>query len=159
MALRMPRRKLLAIGGGVAVFLLLVTWLASGTPFLFNYSHEYPMRIDYQGQPPVVHVTVTNDTLRPCDAVNVDFTLRASKDGALLYTTSVISSAKEPEQFGALGPCDTRNVTLPVAFDTFAILGGLPNDEDPLTADDVLTAQIQNSIAYCTCEGLLGPLD
>lgn len=155
----MSRRMLLAIGGGAAAFLLLVSWLATGTPFLFNYSHDYPMRIDYQGQPPVVHATVTNDTLRSCDAVQVDFTLNASKDGALLFTTLVTSSANDFQQFGTLGPFQTRKVTLPVTFDTFAILGGLPNDERALTADDVLTAEIHDAIAYCVYVGPLGPLD
>ena len=106
------KRTLLVSVGAILPLALLVVWLMSGTPFIFTYSRNFPSSAKLETEPPILLLTVTNDTLRRCDNLEYSYEIVLT-DGAVILGPILISPAFD--FLGPLGPFETKTFSLPLA--------------------------------------------
>jgi hypothetical protein len=125
--------------------ILLAIWVLSGTPFFFSYVHRYPTHVVVQQEPPVFALTVTNDTLRPCDHAEFYYTDVVLRDGAQ------IPSDGNPTRIGALGPFETRQLNLAIADTTGGQIIVVPNSgaARALNPGELAGATVEDASADC----------
>jgi hypothetical protein len=148
------KRTVLVGTGLILLLVLLVAWLLSGTPFLFNYSRSYASNATIQSEPPIVLLTVTNDTLRPCDDLEYTYTIGLSDGAQILGSNSIGAS------IGSLGPYETKTFLLFLEDTPGGIIVVPPTGPArDMTSGELNGAIVTEALGYCVYQGILGPLD
>jgi hypothetical protein len=151
---RHGKRRVLVGTGIILSLVLLLVWMLSGTPFLFNYSRAYPTSATVQSEPPIVLLTVTNNTLRPCDDLEYTYTIGLSDRAEILGSNGIGTS------IGSLGPYETKTFRLSIEDPPGGIIVVPPTGPARDMASGELNGGIvTEALGYCVYQGVLGPLD
>lgn len=152
---RYGKRRVLVGTGIILSLVLLVVWLLNGTPSLFNYSSSYPTTATFQAEPPTVLLTVTNNTLRPCDDLEYTYTIGLSDRAEILGANGIGTS------IGSLGPYETKTFRLLVEELPGGIIIVVPptGPARDMTPGELNGATVSEALGYCVYEGIFGTLD
>lgn len=108
----------------------------------------------FSTKPASVLLTVTNDTLRPCDDLEYSYTIGLS-DGAVILGSNNIGAS-----IGSLRPYETQTFRLFLEDQPGEIIVVPPNGPArELVPGEISGAMVTEALGYCVYQGLLGPLD